>query len=88
MEFTNLDNLVGQVLRTAAPVVVNDPQDPQLGRLPLVAYPPLHSFLGVPMFGERVIGMVGVANRFHGYSGKDREELESVVGKPKIRRAG
>jgi GAF domain-containing protein len=88
VEFTNFDNLVGQVLLTAAPVVVNDPQDPRLGRLPLVAYPPLHSFLGVPMFeGERVVGMIGVANRFDGYSTKEREELESVAGKPKLRRA-
>jgi GAF domain-containing protein len=87
VEFTNFDNLVGQVLLTAAPVVVNDPQDPRLGRLPLIAYPPLHSFLGVPMFdGERVIGMIGVANRFHGYSTKDREKLQSVAGKPQLRR--
>jgi GAF domain-containing protein len=88
LEFTNLDNLVGQVLRGAAPVVVNDPQDPRLGRLPLVAYPPLHSVLGVPVFdGDAVVGVIGVANRFHGYSTQDRERLQSVAGRPGLRRA-
>jgi GAF domain-containing protein len=88
LEFSDLNNLVGQVVRAAAPVVVNDPQDPRLGRLPLVAYPPLHSFLGVPVFdGEDVVGVIGVANRFHGYSTQDRERLQSVAGGPKTRRA-
>ena len=88
LEFSDLNNLVGQVVRGAVPVVVNDPQDPRLGRLPLVAYPPLHSFLGVPVFdGEEVVGVIGVANRFHGYSTQDRERLQSVAGGPKTRRA-
>jgi GAF domain-containing protein len=87
LEFTDFDNLIGQVLLTGVPVVVNDPQDPRLGRLPLVAYPPLHSFLGVPVFdGDQVIGIIGVANGIRGYSTKDRERLELVARKPRTRR--
>lgn len=74
MEFHNLDNLFGAVMRTGKPVVSNRPmKDRRRGGLP-EGHPPLESFLGMPYYiGEKLIGMAGIANRPGGY---DR----SVIG--------
>ena len=68
LEFYNLDTLFGEVLRTGQPVIANDPHnDPRKGGLPK-GHPPLQAFLGLPFFqGDRLVGMVGVANRPGGY---------------------
>lgn len=69
LEFRNLKTLFGEVLRTGAPVISNDPgADPRSGGLP-PGHPPLNSFLGLPTgLGAEMVGMVGVANRQGGYS--------------------
>ncbi|PIP41945.1 MAG: hypothetical protein COX19_02260, partial [Desulfobacterales bacterium CG23_combo_of_CG06-09_8_20_14_all_51_8] len=74
MEFHNLKTLFGSVLTTGQPVISNDPaSDPRRGGLPK-GHPPLHAFLGVPLLiGERLVGMVGIANRPGGY---DQELIE------------
>jgi len=68
MEFYNLQTLFGHVIRTGEPVLSNDPlHDVRRGGLPK-GHPPLTAFLGLPLFdGQRLIGMVGVANRAGGY---------------------
>ena len=68
LEFFNLDTLFGEVLRTGQPVIANDPpNDPRKGGLPK-GHPPLQAFLGLPFYqGDRLVGMVGVANRPGGY---------------------
>jgi|GEM_PF-946048 len=69
LEFYNLKTLLGAVLTTGGPVISNDPSaDPWQGRLPK-GHPPLNAFLGIPFYpGEKLIGMVGIANRPGGYN--------------------
>lgn len=68
MVFSELDSLVGQVLTSERPVVSNDPAaDARAGGVPAGHFE-VQSFLGLPCrLGERLVGMVGVANREGGY---------------------
>lgn len=69
MRFTNMQTLFGVTIMTGQPVIANNPQeDPRSGGLPS-GHPPLNTFLGLPFFsGSNLIGMVGLANRPHGYN--------------------
>lgn len=68
LEFFNLKTLFGEAMLTGKPVIANHPaEDPRSGGLP-EGHPSLDRFLGVPFYlGERMIGMVGIANRSEGY---------------------
>lgn len=79
-ELTNFNNLFGQVLLTGRAVIANEPSsDPRAGGLP-PGHPPLHCFLGVPILsGDRVVGLIGVANRTSGYGAAEQHRLE-VLG--------
>ncbi len=80
LEFYNLDNLFGQVIKTSEMVIANDPQhDPRSGGRP-VGLPDMHAFLGLPIFqGNSMVGMVGVANRPGGYDASLQEFLQPVL---------
>ena len=66
--FRNLHTLFGAALTTGEPVLANHPaSDPRRGGLPH-GHPAMHAFLGIPFrYGEKLVGMVGVANRPGGY---------------------
>jgi signal transduction histidine kinase/CheY-like chemotaxis protein len=68
MEFGNLETLFGAALTSGRPVIANDAEhDPRRGGLP-AGHPPLRTFLGLPFrSGDRLVGMVGLANRPGGY---------------------
>ena len=68
LEFHRQDNLLGEVLRTKKPVVSNAPtSDHRAGGVP-DGHPKLAAYLGLPYFHEgKIVGMVGLANRAHGY---------------------
>ena len=68
LEFFNLQTLFGSVITTGKPVVSNDPfNDPRAGGVPK-GHPSLDAFLGLPFhYGERLVGMAGIANRPGGY---------------------
>ena len=68
MLFSKLDSLYGEVLKTARPVISNNPaDDTRSGGLPK-GHPPLNSFLGLPFYcGQELQGVVGIANRSTGY---------------------
>ncbi|MEW6717392.1 MAG: GAF domain-containing protein [Chloroflexota bacterium] len=68
LEFHNLKTLFGAVMTTGKAVIANDPStDPRRGGLP-EGHPPLNTFLGLPFYsGEKLVGMVGIANRPGGY---------------------
>lgn len=68
LKFKNMNNLIGAVIQTKKPVIANDvATDPRRGGLP-EGHPNISTFLGLPVFsGERVIGVVGIANRVDGY---------------------
>jgi PAS domain S-box-containing protein len=69
LEFYNLDNLFGTVLKTGQPVVIDDiDQLAEYGRLLPEGHPPIHSFLALPIAnGNEPLGLVGIANRHGGY---------------------
>ncbi len=80
LEFKNLGNLFGRVITTGNPVLSNDCRnDSRAGGVP-AGHPPLHSFLGVPVTKEnRVIGLIGVANRPGGYTEHEQTQLEILA---------
>ena len=69
LEFKQLDNLLGAVITSAETVISNDPvNDPRSGGLP-PGHPQLESFIGIPLkLGDRLTGLVGIANRTEGYN--------------------
>jgi len=81
LEFSDLDNLFGAAIRTGQPVVVNDVGgDPRSNGL-AGGNAPMDSFLGLPIrTGERVIGIVGLANRAGGYDAATLSLLERLQG--------
>lgn len=68
LEFHNLDTLFGVVIKTGEAIIANDaPNDPRRGGIP-AEHPPLNAFLGLPFsYGGELIGMIGLANRVHGF---------------------
>ncbi len=76
LEFRNMQSLFGSVMTSAAAVIANDPStDPRRAGIP-EGHPPLDAFLGLPFFHrDKMIGMVGIANREGGY---DKELIESL----------
>ena len=69
LEFRNLDNLFGEVVKTGQVVISNDREnDPRSTGIP-ENHPPMKSFLGIPFrFNGELVGMLGIANRKSGYS--------------------
>ncbi len=80
MEFTNMNTLFGAVIMTGQPVIANSPTtDPRRGGIPS-GHPPLLAFLGLPFYqGDRLMGMVGIANRPGGYSAQMVEDLQPFL---------
>lgn len=68
IEFVNLKSLFGEVLVTGETLIANDPaSDPRRGGLP-PGHPALNAFMGMPIHrGDRLVGMIGIANRPGGY---------------------
>jgi signal transduction histidine kinase/ActR/RegA family two-component response regulator len=74
--FSNLASLFGAVLTTGKVIMTNKPdEDPRSCGLP-VGHPPLVAFLGIPIYANnKLIGMIGVANRPQGY---DQSVLDAI----------
>lgn len=69
LEFRNLKTLFGAVMVEKKIMIANEPsKHPQKGGIPH-GHPPLNAFMGIPFFNDnKMIGMVGLANRAGGYS--------------------
>ncbi len=80
LEFTNLNNLFGQVVTTGEAVLSNNPaNDPRSGGM-LKGQPPLTKFLGLPVyFGEKLIGEICLANCSNGYDQSTVEFLQPLL---------
>lgn len=78
--FSNLKSLFGEVLTTEKVVIANQPStDFRSGGLP-EGHPSLNHFLGLPFFsGDRLCGMVGIANRPNGYDTQIVEYLQPFL---------
>jgi PAS domain S-box-containing protein len=79
-ELRNLETLVGAAITAGRPVIANDPAaDPRSGGLP-DGHPPLTAFLGIPFRrGDRMVGMVGLANRPGGYGDSLLAKLDPLL---------
>jgi PAS domain S-box-containing protein len=68
LEFYNPRSLFGAVITTGKAVIANSPStDARRGGLP-PGHPPLRAFLGLPLYrSDKMIGVIGVANRPGGY---------------------
>jgi PAS domain S-box-containing protein len=71
--------LYDSVINSEKSFFTNDPQfHPDSIGLPS-GHPPLKSFLGVPLvLDQKIVGIVGVANREGGYSSEQQEDLEAI----------
>ena len=80
LEFRNLKSLFGEVLVTGEAVIANDPaRDPRRGGMP-AGHPDMRAFLGVPLYqADRLLGMVGLANREGGYSPEIVQYLQPLL---------
>ena len=78
--FKKLDNLFGHVILDRAPIIANDPaHDPRRAGTP-PGHPKLSAFLGIPVwYGERLVGVIGLANRPGGYDQALLEYIQPVV---------
>jgi len=80
LEFRNLDTLFGAALKTGQVVISNNPrQDPRSGGIPK-GHPPLHAFMGLPIFfAQKMVGMLGIANKAGGYHSRDEGYLAPLL---------
>ena len=82
VEMENWDNLLGHAILQKQVVIANDVRHDARarGRTP-EGHVPLDNFLGIPLVlqaeGNKVIGMLGVANRPGGYTAADVDVLEA-----------
>ena len=80
LDFHNLDNLIGSVIKNDEFVISNEPsKDPRSGGLP-PGHPPLNAYLGIPIrFGDRLLGSIGLANREGGYDMAVVEQIQPYL---------
>ncbi len=80
LEFRNLNTLFGVTLRTAEPVLTNDPyHDGRRGGLP-TDHPPMTSYLGLPVVrGGELVGMIGLANMPGGFHQEHVDFLQPLL---------
>jgi len=73
------ENLLGEVISKGKTIVCNELSgDPRSRGVP-AGHPPVHAFLGVPIFkGGDVVGLIAVANRPGGYAGDELLSLETM----------
>jgi signal transduction histidine kinase/CheY-like chemotaxis protein/HPt (histidine-containing phosphotransfer) domain-containing protein len=78
--FKEMDNIVGSVVTGREPVIINN-LGPKHGRTGLPAErPTISSFLGIPIFyGDRLVGEIGLANRFGGFDQELLDYLQPVA---------
>jgi PAS domain S-box-containing protein len=80
LEFRNLNTLFGYALKHKEVVISNHPnQDDRRGGLPK-GHPSLDAFLGIPIiFNNKLVGMIGIANKPGGYSEDDNSFLTPLI---------
>jgi diguanylate cyclase (GGDEF)-like protein len=79
-EFRSMDNLIGETIKSKAPVISNAPTlDKRSAGIPQ-GHPSIDSFMGLPVFfGNRLVGIVGLANRPGGFDQDLKEAIQPVI---------
>lgn len=80
LEFRNLKTLFGYVIKNEIVIISNNVKnDPRSSGIPS-GHPPLNSFLGLPIkINDKMIAMVGLANRKDEYTNDLVEALEPIL---------
>ncbi|MDI1237976.1 MAG: PAS domain S-box protein [Polaromonas sp.] len=78
--FESFNNLFGRAITTGQVVIANQPeQHPHAAGRPH-GHPPMHNFMGVPIYaGQEVCGVVALANRTGGYTDEEQRCIETLV---------
>ncbi len=80
MEFYNVKTLFGAVMTSGKPVIANDAMNDSRGGGIPEGHPALNAFLGMPFhIGQRLAGMIGIANRPGGYDDEIMQRLEPLL---------
>ena len=81
LEVGDFDNFIGVAIRRARTVVVNEVASDARSTPAHEGQPPLKNFLALPVgAGDKVIGIIGLANRPGGYDIEVQVMLERLVG--------
>jgi signal transduction histidine kinase/CheY-like chemotaxis protein len=80
LNFSNLNSLFGEVLKSGERVIANDAQhDARSGGCPK-GHPLLKAFLGLPLYvNDEFIGVIGLANRPGGYTDDFADFINPIV---------
>ncbi len=80
LEFKNLDNLFGEVIKSAKSIITNDPSSHAKSTGTPKGHPPLNCFMGIPLFRDKKLNaMIGIANRENGYNEDYYEEIKPFL---------
>ncbi len=78
--FDSFDNLFGEVIKTGEEVISNRMKVHTSSRGTPGGHPPIFSFLGLPIYiQERLVGMIGLANKAENYTQKDVAFLQPLL---------
>lgn len=79
-EFRNLDNLFGNAIKTAKPIISHQlTRDMRTGELP-AGHPAINNFIAIPVLnGKKVVALIGLANTDEEYSEKTAESIKPLL---------
>ena len=78
--FTSFDNLFGKVIVSGEVIIANSPINHPASRGTPKGHPRINRFLGLPIkIKDRVVGMIGLANKFESYKPSDAEFFQPFV---------
>jgi len=73
-----LDGYWGKTITHGKSQIINDAQTRHSAKMP-DNHPQIRSFLGVPLkHGEKIMGMIALANKTNGYTNEDQTNIESL----------
>lgn len=80
LEFHNLDTILGAVIKNGQPIISNELTDISWLKPEFAGHPKINSYLGIPLTsGEKITGMIALANRPGGYTAQDTAYLTPLL---------
>jgi len=79
-EFRDFDTLLGKVIESGDSVIENDVENNAIATGFPQEFPALESYMGIPLkLGDKLIGIIGIANRKEGYSEEMTRQLQPLL---------